>query len=56
MAEKTGDPTHSESLPLANLQQIGNELRIQLTEIVNEPLPAEFQKLLDQLERKLDGD
>jgi hypothetical protein len=49
------DPLAREPLPFANLQQIGRELRVQLTEIVAEPLPAELQELLDQLERKLDG-
>lgn len=50
------DPLDCEPQPFANLQQIGNELRVQLTKIVAEPLPAELQKLLDQLDRKLDGD
>ncbi|WP_292528318.1 hypothetical protein [Methylocystis sp.] len=42
-------------IPFASLQQIGKELRIKLTLIVAEPLPAELQAPLLKLERKLEG-
>ena len=42
-------------IPFASLQQIGKEVRVELTLIVAEPLPAELQALLLKLERKLDG-
>jgi hypothetical protein len=41
-----------EGLPPAGLQQIGKELRIKLTEIIGEPLPAELQALLEKLEQE----